>query len=41
MIKCKKDAAPYPLFSAFVFEWLNTLASGDVDAAESMIDEAG
>ncbi|GAA5509196.1 hypothetical protein [Novipirellula caenicola] len=39
MIKCKKDDAPYPLFSAFVFDWLNVLASGDLDAAESKIDE--
>lgn len=27
------------MFSSFVFKWIDTLASGDIDAAESMLDE--
>ena len=39
MIECKDDESPYSLFSAFVFEWIEVIVSGDIDRAEAMIDE--
>ena len=39
MIACKDDESPYALFSEFVFEFIEMLKLGSIDAAEAMIDE--
>ena len=39
MITCKDDDSPYALFSEFIFEFIEMLQLGSIDAAELMIDE--